>query len=290
MSLQMALEGPQDQRPRVEDAAGIGERNGFVGLEFERPRTAPAMAASSRAASSNIRMAETSPSCAARVTSWDMAAMRPRSCAVMTLAHRSRSVLRSSDALNVAWSGPLQLAAVTHARKDVEALHRDPVGRAFIAEDLAPAPGARGLAAALAITDRAGSGDDVDSVLAAERAGPGADHVVAAAIAAMPEQRLRHGIEQRLRRAVFAVGGKTEKSVRDGAAVDSRPGGTARQARRPARYASRRCRSRDDMRLGPSHEAMRLPSRSTSTNCVFVPPPSTPRNRVLLIVSGPCVT
>src|ERR1700716_2420186 len=37
LSLQIALEGPQDQRPRVEDAAGIGERNGFVGLEFERP-------------------------------------------------------------------------------------------------------------------------------------------------------------------------------------------------------------------------------------------------------------
>jgi hypothetical protein len=36
----------------------------------------------------------------------------------------------------------------------------------------------------------------------------------------LPEQRLRHGIEQHLRRAVFAMGGNTEKSVRDGATVD----------------------------------------------------------------------
>src|SRR6266511_4906282 len=115
---------------------------------------------------------------------------------------------------------PPRQAPVAHPREGVQALHRDPVSRAFIAEDLAPAAGARRPAPAFAIADRAGSGDDVDAVFAAERTGPGADHVVAAAIAAMSEQRLRHGIEQHLRRTVFAMGGKTEKGLRDGAAVD----------------------------------------------------------------------
>ncbi len=59
---------------------------------------------------------------------------------------------------------PLGHAAVAHARKDVEPLDGDPVGRAFVAEQLAPAAGARRLAEPFAVTDRAGSGDDIDPV------------------------------------------------------------------------------------------------------------------------------
>src|SRR6266852_493945 len=65
-------------------------------------------------------------------------------------------------------------AAVTHPREDVQSMYRDPVSGAFIAEDLAPTPRARRPAPALAIADRAGSGDDVDAVFAPKRTCPGA--------------------------------------------------------------------------------------------------------------------
>ena len=127
---------------------------------------------------------------------------------------------------------PLRQAAVAHAGEDVQPLRRDPVSGAFVAEDLAPAAGAGRPALALAIADRARAGDDVDSILSAERACPGADHVVAAAIAAMSEERLRQTVQQHLGRAVLAVSGKTEKRICDGAAIDSR---LAEQLREPGR-------------------------------------------------------
>src|SRR5262249_60078057 len=87
-------------------------------------------------------------------------------------------------------------AAVAHAREQVEALHRDPVGGALVAEELAPAARARGLAAAFAIADRAGAGDDVDSVFAAERSDAGYHHVVPDVIAPMPQQRLEAFVDR----------------------------------------------------------------------------------------------
>ena len=74
-------------------------------------------------------------------------------------------------------------ATVAHARKQIQALARDPVGRAFIAEQLAPAAGTRRTTVELTVGYRAGTGDQVDAILAGEGAGPGAHRVIAAAVA-----------------------------------------------------------------------------------------------------------
>ena len=119
-------------------------RTGLVRLEFERQPTAPTMAASSCAASVEnpdrrgiavLRRAghhvARSPRCCranAHSSPWRTDRDRPR--AERVPEHRMERALRQ--------------AAVTHAGEDIEALHRDPIGGAFVAEHLAPAPCPRG--------------------------------------------------------------------------------------------------------------------------------------------------
>src|SRR5690606_31026194 len=79
----------------------------------------------------------------------------------------------------------------------------------------APAAGAGGGAVALAVADGTGAGDDVDAVGAGQRAGPAADHVVVAGVAAVAQDRFGEGLQQRGGVAVFAVGGQAEERMGD---------------------------------------------------------------------------
>ena len=58
--------------------------------------------------------------------------------------------------------------AIAHFRIHIQAAHGDPVGAAFIAQQIAPAAGACAIAEALAIAHRAGAGDQVDAICAGQ--------------------------------------------------------------------------------------------------------------------------
>jgi hypothetical protein len=87
--------------------------------------------------------------------------------------------------------GAARSAAVAHACEEVHALAGDPVRRAFLADELAPPTGTGGAPFVLAVGHGACSRDDADAVRAAQRAGPAAHHVVAAAISRRVEHSRR---------------------------------------------------------------------------------------------------
>ena len=173
---------------------------------------------------------------------------------------------------------PARDATVAHAREQVHALARDPVGRALVADQLAPAAAARLPARVLAVGHRARARDDADAVGAGERARPAADHVVAAAVARGVEQLAtasrparRSSRCPRRRRA----GRRTQRRCRPAR-------GTARRASRGCPRCRRGTRGRDavgqvvDARADVARRAA-SPSPSMSAYAVLVPPPSTPR-------------
>ena len=168
------------------------------------PGTASARRVATTQSTSSSRRARRSPA------AWRRRPARPRARAARTARsaargctarrrswHRDRDRSRAQDARAPAVERPARRAPVAHAREQVHALARDPVGGALVADQLAPAAAARLSARVLAVGHRARAGDDADAIGAGERARPAANHVVAAAIARRVEQRRRHRVELR---------------------------------------------------------------------------------------------
>ena len=101
--------------------------------------------------------------------------------------------------------------AVAHPGERVEALGGNPIRRSLVAEEFTPAADPVADALALAVGHRPGSADDVDAVLAGERAGPAAHHVVVAAVPVVAEHASRNRVELLDVAAGLAVAGKPEE-------------------------------------------------------------------------------
>ena len=101
--------------------------------------------------------------------------LRERVAAVRARAVNARAQVQVVLEAEAFTHQPMERAArgapVAHAREQVHALARDPVGRALVADQLAPAAAARLATRVLAVSHRAGARDDADPV-GAGRASP----------------------------------------------------------------------------------------------------------------------
>src|SRR5262249_12897381 len=112
-------------------------------------------------------------------------------------------------------------AAVAHTREQPQSFACQPVRRALVAEQLAPAARACTAALVLPVGDRAGARRDVDAFLAGERACPATYHVVATAVTSGWQRgggrRVQHGHQ----RGVLAVSREAEERERQIAGGDA---------------------------------------------------------------------
>src|ERR1700722_5470518 len=210
---QQGEEGLEQQRPLVEHAAGVGHgdvrlrRN--VELVVDRIDDALELAGRPMKQFHGLRIACRGRSRDQRRQRRDVAAAGT-AIAVDGRAHVEVG-LETEVLPHQVIPRTTRRMAIGHARKQTQGLARHPVGRALVAEQFAPAARARRSPAVLAITDGAGAGDQVDAVLAGDRAAPAARRIIAAAVTSGRERRRRRRVELGEKPAILAIGRQTEE-------------------------------------------------------------------------------